>query len=40
MLIAFYYLPNFFFFKKKVFCVEHIQVSYFGATGTPVLEFW
>ena len=24
----------------KVFFVGHIHMSYFGATGTPVLDFW
>ena len=28
------------FFFKKVFFVGHINMSYFGATGTPVLDFW
>ena len=28
------------FFFLKVFFVGHIHMSYFGATGTPVLDFW
>ena len=32
---------NFFFkFFLKVFFDGHIHMSYFGATGTPVLDFW
>ena len=29
---------KFFFFLS--FFVGHIHMSYFGATGTPVLDFW
>ena len=29
-----------FVFFLKSFLGEHIHMSYFGATGTPVLDFW
>ena len=29
-----------FFFRKNSFFVGDIHMSYFGATGTPVLDFW
>ena len=31
---------RFFVFFFKYFCVGHVQMSYFGATRTPVLDFW
>ena len=31
---------NLYTFFQKVFFVGHIHMSYFGATGTPVLDFW
>ena len=37
-LLTFWYNSYYFFFKK-VFG-GHIHISFFGATGTPVLNFW
>ena len=37
-LISFFFF--FFFFFLNSFFVGHIHMSYFGATGTPVLDFW
>ena len=33
------YFISFFFFLK-FFLLGHIDMSFFGATGTPVLDFW